>query len=263
MTALVRRMSALLSQSRGTLLRFSTVVDKIGEKTVVKTEEKPKKTKKRPKQDFTNVEGLKQFFDEENFMEDRVKTGRSWNLDELRIKSNSDLHKLWYVLYKEYNMLLTLEHEALANCEVMPNEERIDRVQISMENLELVVRERNKAYFDLEVGETGEQPVYACVNWMGLLTRRTATQHTMPQRYNRTFNERNPLPFNDKGQSWFLNHYREVRSRKKRGLLRRDARHVTKFLKDNPAADIDTLKEKYPSVEVDQIVGKLRYDGDI
>lgn len=40
----------------------------------------------------------------------------------------------------------------------IPNPERLDKVEESMENLETVVRERNKAYWLLEVGETGERP---------------------------------------------------------------------------------------------------------
>lgn len=38
-----------------------------------------------------------EFFDDpKNWGEMEVKCGRAWTIDELRIKSNSDLHKLWY-----------------------------------------------------------------------------------------------------------------------------------------------------------------------
>lgn len=41
---------------------------------------------------------LMEFFDKKtNWGEDEVKVGRSWRMDELRIKSNEDLHKLWQV----------------------------------------------------------------------------------------------------------------------------------------------------------------------
>lgn len=39
---------------------------------------------------------LMEFFDDKkNWGESEVKVGRSWKKEELRIKSNSDLHKLW------------------------------------------------------------------------------------------------------------------------------------------------------------------------
>jgi large subunit ribosomal protein L47 len=39
---------------------------------------------------------LMEFFDDKkNWGENEVKVGRSWKKEELRIKSNSDLHKLW------------------------------------------------------------------------------------------------------------------------------------------------------------------------
>ena len=79
----------------------------------------------------------------------------------MRNKSNSDLHKLWYVLLKERNMLLTMQEAYHRATDPLPSEERIWKVNDSMSNLEQVVRERNKAYWQLEVdqNETGQRPV--------------------------------------------------------------------------------------------------------
>lgn len=109
----------------------------------------------------TNHPGLMEFFDTpDNWGKPSVKVGRPWKIDELRLKCNSDLHKLWYVLYKEMNMLLTMQEQCQEKGFLFPNEERIEKVEESMENLEKVVRERNRAYFQLEVGErsSAEQP---------------------------------------------------------------------------------------------------------
>lgn len=70
-----------------------------------------------------------EFFDNpKSWGENEVKHGRQWTADELRLKSNTDLHKLWYVLLKERNMLLTMEHEANDLMEYFPSPERIDKV---------------------------------------------------------------------------------------------------------------------------------------
>lgn len=112
---------------------------------------------------------LMEFFDDKkNWATNEVRSGRSWRLDELRIKSNSDLHKLWYVLLKEKNMLLTMEHECERLIELFPSPERLDKVQESMNNIETVVRERNKAYHLLETGRDGERPARVEANAIGM-----------------------------------------------------------------------------------------------
>lgn len=77
---------------------------------------------------------------------DRTKgpVGRQWSVTELRRKSFDDLHRLWYVLYKEKNMLLT--ERALAKRErldfIKPN--RWTKVKRSMAAIKVVLGERKK-----------------------------------------------------------------------------------------------------------------------
>nr|SVE85752.1 EOG090X0DBE [Daphnia pulicaria] len=102
---------------------------------------------------------LMAFFDDpKNFGAQEVKSGRSWTLDELRIKSNVDLQKLWFVLLKERNMLFTMEHNCREDCRLFPSPERIDKVQDSMRRIEEIVHERNDAFWQLEIGEKAPNP---------------------------------------------------------------------------------------------------------
>ena len=69
-----------------------------------------------------------EFFDNpDNYKEKAVRVGRQWFKEELRSKSNADLHKLWFVLLKERNMLLTMEKLYKDEKEPMPNPERIGK----------------------------------------------------------------------------------------------------------------------------------------
>merc|ERR1712142_783202 len=76
--------------------------------------------------------------------------GRSWRKKELRTKSNSDLHKLWYVLLKERNMMMTLRHECERLGIPCPGPSRHIKVIKSMQNVKFVVDERNAAVRELE-----------------------------------------------------------------------------------------------------------------
>ncbi|XP_072245568.1 large ribosomal subunit protein uL29m [Leuresthes tenuis] len=103
--------------------------------------------------------GLEEFFDSpENWGESTVKSGAPWTAKQLRAKSNEDLHKLWYVLLKEKNMVLTLEQEAKRQRVQMPSPERIRKVERSMIRLETVVQERETALRLLQTGQEKGRP---------------------------------------------------------------------------------------------------------
>lgn len=103
--------------------------------------------------------GLEEFFDHpENWGETNVKSGAPWTAKQLRTKSNEDLHKLWFVLLKEKNMLLTLEQEAKRQRVQMPSPERLRKVERSLIRLETVVSERETALRLLQTGQEKGRP---------------------------------------------------------------------------------------------------------
>ncbi|CAI8016266.1 39S ribosomal protein L47, mitochondrial [Geodia barretti] len=74
------------------------------------------------------LRGLEEFFPKGDVIEEGESAGRQWEARELRQKSNEDLHKLWYVLLKERNMLMTVKHEARRTGFIMPAPERTWKV---------------------------------------------------------------------------------------------------------------------------------------
>ncbi|XP_062411391.1 39S ribosomal protein L47, mitochondrial [Sardina pilchardus] len=103
--------------------------------------------------------GLEEFFDlPENWGEEKVKSGAPWTGKLLRAKSNEDLHKLWYVLLKEKNMLLTSEQESKRQRLPMPSPERLKKVERSMIRLDTIVQEREGALRLLLTGQERGRP---------------------------------------------------------------------------------------------------------
>ena len=103
--------------------------------------------------------GLEEFFDDpKNWGEEKVKSGASWTCQQLRNKSNEDLHKLWYVLLKERNMLLPLEQEAKRQRLPMPSPERLEKVVDFMDAVDKVVQEREDALRLLQTGQEKPRP---------------------------------------------------------------------------------------------------------
>ncbi|XP_028127957.1 39S ribosomal protein L47, mitochondrial [Diabrotica virgifera virgifera] len=207
---------------------------------------------------------LMEFFDDKkNWGVDEVKCGRSWTKDELRLKSNEDLHKLWYVLLKERNMLMTMEQECNDKAKLFPTPERIDKVADSMENLESVVRERNKAYHQLETGETGERPGKVQTGVFGLKYYYKMTEHVMPKYMNTKWRESHKFYKYkyDKDVEDFLLKYREKLYLSKRKKATRDFNHVLGLLNRYPDLDMEALKEQYPDVDIERVKRSRKYGG--
>jgi large subunit ribosomal protein L47 len=124
---------------------------------------------------------LMEFFDvKDNWEKETIRHGRPWKMEELRIKSNTDLHKLWYVLHKERNMLLTMEQIYKDKFVPFPSPERISKVDESMENILEVVKERNVAYNLLEHGETKENIPFRRYNSFGLIQYYRTREYLVP-----------------------------------------------------------------------------------
>ncbi|KAL2530209.1 ribosomal protein L29 family protein [Forsythia ovata] len=87
---------------------------------------------------------LEEFFEADRSPDDDkpVVYGRSWKAPELRLKSWDDLNKLWYVLLKEKNMLMTQRQMLNAQNLRFPNPERIPKVRKSMCRIKHVLTER-------------------------------------------------------------------------------------------------------------------------
>uniref|UniRef100_A0A1B0G9L4 Large ribosomal subunit protein uL29m n=1 Tax=Glossina morsitans morsitans TaxID=37546 RepID=A0A1B0G9L4_GLOMM len=201
------------------------------------------------------TKSLMEFFDDsKNWTENEVKVGRAWKLDELRIKSNKELHQLWYILLKERNMLLTMEHECNDQMELFPSPERLDKVKISMNNLETVVRERNKAYHLLETGETGERPQRLISTCLGLRRIYRSSEHVLPPHMNVKWIKSRCIGFGGKAVRKFLLLYREKLYNEKRKAKNRARNEVIMLLRRNPNIDRNTLHSKYPNVNIDKLV---------
>lgn len=196
----------------------------------------------------TCLRSLDEFFDDpKNLGERQVKSGRPWRTDELRLKSNSDLHKLWFVLYKERNMLYTMLEAAKEESEVFPSPERIDKVEESMGNLENVVRERNKAYWQLEVSPcaTGERPALHRRDVFGRLKYYKCSQHLVPYRSNNIFrNLTGPGKQEECGN--FFRLYREQQRKLFNSKRSQKARYLRNLLRRFPNADVEYLQELNP-----------------
>lgn len=195
-----------------------------------------------------HLRSLNEFLDDpKNYGEKMVRSGRHWHMDELRLKSNSDLHKLWFVLYKERNMLYTMREASAEENEVFPSPERIDKIEQSMANLENVVRERNKAYWQLEVSPaaTGERPEVFRRDIFGRHRWTRASQHLAPYGPNLSFRT-SQGPGKVTEVEWFFNRYKEMKRKHYNHKRSNTARYIRNIFRRFPNADDEYIAELHP-----------------
>lgn len=72
--------------------------------------------------------------------------GRAWSADELRRKSFEDLHKLWFVLLKELNLLSTQRAEATRMGQRWFGMHRMYKCRLSMARIKTVLTERQSLH---------------------------------------------------------------------------------------------------------------------
>ncbi|KAI0984914.1 hypothetical protein GJ496_005034 [Pomphorhynchus laevis] len=163
--------------------------------------------------------GLMDFFDNPaNLGKTVITHGRPWSVSELRLKNNVDLHKLWYVLLKERNMLLTMEEFYRSEAHVFPSPERIDKVEESMDNISRVVEERDVAVNLLETGRTGLSLPYRRYNSMGLYQLYQQREHLVPWYINGSWKLRWHAPKRPEWSKYYQTCLLNTKSRKKKRL---------------------------------------------
>lgn len=99
----------------------------------------------RPKLSLNSQKGVMQFIDSTGGA-GASRNGRSWRTSELRLKSYDDLHRLWFILLKERNILLTERDWCRSNGRHWVNgQSNLYKVKRSMARIKGVVGERIRA----------------------------------------------------------------------------------------------------------------------
>eukprot|EP00871_Galdieria_phlegrea_P001465 jgi/Galph1/2319/GphlegSOOS_G1025.1 len=91
---------------------------------------------------WNNPEGIYAFVRREKEL--GALPGREWSVDELRLKSFDDLHKLWWILIKERNALTTERDWYRSVKREWNGEVSLEKVNLSMANLKQVVSEQKE-----------------------------------------------------------------------------------------------------------------------
>ncbi|KAI9284502.1 mitochondrial 39-S ribosomal protein L47 (MRP-L47)-domain-containing protein [Umbelopsis sp. AD052] len=128
---------------------MSRLLQRVASSIFKQTQQLGQQTRLVSTQQSAAPKGLQQFFENGASLPEQSWTGRSWKASELRLKSFDDLHKLWYVLLKERNVLATQREEARRlgiDKSTWTNAGRVRKCKKSMARIKFVLNERQLAY---------------------------------------------------------------------------------------------------------------------
>lgn len=99
-----------------------------------------------PERPLDSQKGVLEFLDAHGGGAGAARNGRSWRTAELRLKSYEDLHKLWFILLKERNVLFTEKAWCKTNKRHWENgASNLYKVRRSMQRIKTVIGERVRA----------------------------------------------------------------------------------------------------------------------
>lgn len=203
------------------------------------------------------VNGVDEFFEiPENIGLKEIKSAAPWSRDLLRLKSLEDLHKLWFVLLKERNMLLTMQHYYEGVDEPMPSPERLEKVAESMSNLRDVLEEREKAKNMLLLGRPTEAHGEYRKSGLGHTYWYEYKPHLMPKQLNKDYYGDRPADiasFDNILQEWHI----RFQERKSQNLILRKKALIRKW--DKIRLNNPDLPKKAPRWWLAKFHTKLRY----
>ena len=125
-----------------------------------------------------------------------------------------------------------------------------------MDNLEYVVRERNRAFHELETEESGERERIIRPGPFGLDVGYVKEEHFLPRKYNIEYRKMLRFRYHTSWGSEVRDfHARFLEMKRKEQLNERlsQMRMVAWILKRFPNSDEEAIKEKYPLADVNAV----------
>ena len=151
-------------------------------------------------------------------------------------------------------MLMTMEQAAKDEVENMVSPERLVKVEDSMKNIEEVIKERNRAYWQLEVGDSSpvERRRVFRRDIFGRWRMIACSEHLIPYWMNSEWRKFNAPGFGADVIN-FNRRFNEIQLNRRMSQLLKQQFYCRQLLKRFPNIDLDHLQERFPEIDIKHI----------